>query len=584
MCLYDAGGIDTLDLSGYNTVSKIDLNAGAFSDCNDMTKNISIAYTTVIENAVSGGGNDTLIGNSVANTLNGGAGNDTFNGGGGGDTFIGGTGTDTVTYTSEIASLTIDMLTSANGTGNAQGDTFNSIESVIGSGFNDTISGTNGNETIDGGAGNDILNGRSGNDAIIGGAGTDTAIFAGNFSAFAFNYNAVTSIYTVYNPDGSIDTVTGVENFQFTDGTKTAVQLPITTGVPQRHVTITNLTLSQNEGNSGTTTYTFDVHLDGSDYSSQTVNYTIAGNGMNPANAADFTGALSGTLTFAPGETVKTVTVSVVGDTTLEQNETFVLTLTTPSTGLVIDTPTSTSTIVNDDAPPVNIINGTAAGETLIGTTGVDQINGLDGNDILVGGAGADALNGGNGNDIASYSNATSAVVADLGLPASNTGDAAGDTYVGIEGLTGSAFNDQLLGLDTADTLDGGDGNDLLWARGGDDILIGGNGNDSLYGLDGNDILNGGAGNDYMAGGTGNDRFIFAADFGKDAISDFQAGIGVSDIIELSLGTAFDTYNEVMAAATQVGSDTVIMIDANNSITLTGVLISSLVADDFSFV
>ena len=400
MCLYDAGGIDTLDLSGYNTASKIDLNAGAFSDCNDMTKNISIAYSAVIENATGGSGADTLIGNAVANTLNGGAGDDTLSGGGGADTFVGGIGNDTVTYALEAAGLTIDMLFGANGTGNAAGDTFNSIETLIGSNLIDNISGTNSNETIVGGGGNDILNGRGGNDAIDGGAGTgDIAVFSGNFSTYAFNYNAGTSTYTVYNPDGNIDTVTGVESFQFTDITKTAAQLPIIAGTPQRHVTIVNLNASQNEGNSGTTIFSFEVRLDAVAFANQTINYSVAGNGVNAANASDFSGVLSGTLTFAVGETLKTVTVSVVGDTTAEQNETFALSLSAPSSGLVIDTTSSTSTIVNDDAFGPNIINGTAGADTLTGTAGIDQINGLAGDDYLDGGAGSDFLNGGDGND-----------------------------------------------------------------------------------------------------------------------------------------------------------------------------------------
>jgi serralysin len=49
-------------------------------------------------------------------------------------------------------------------------------------------------------------------------------------------------------------------------------------------------------------------------------------------------------------------------------------------------------------------------------------------------------------------------------------------------------------------------------------------------------------------------------------------------------GTAFDTYAEVMAAATQVGSNTVITFDATTSITLENITRTSLVADDFRFI
>ena len=433
LCIYDAAGNDTLDLSGYTTASNIDLNPGAFSDANSMTKNISIAYTAVIENAVGGNGNDTLTGNSVANVLNGGGGDDTFNGGGGGDSFIGGIGNDTVTYATEAAGLTIDMSTPGSGTGNALGDSFTSIEKVVGSGFNDNIYGSTGNETLDGGNGNDVLNGRGGNDTIIGGAGTDTAVFAGNFAQYAFNYNSGTQTYTVYNPDGSIDTVTGVENFQFADVTKTAALLPITTGTPVRSVTIVNVTPSQNEGNAGTTAFTFQVQLDGSAFSSQTVSYAIAGNGANPTDATDLSGPLSGTLTFAVGETVKTVTVLVNGDSIFEQNETFALTLSAPSSGLSLTTVSATSTIMNDDAGGWNVINGTAGNNTLVGTAAADQINGLAGDDYLDGGAGSDILNGGDGNDRIVYDA--------VDLPANVNGGAGTDILLINSGTLPTGYN-----------------------------------------------------------------------------------------------------------------------------------------------
>ena len=76
-----------------------------------------------------------------------------------------------------------------------------------------------------------------------------------------------------------------------------------------------------------------------------------------------------------------------------------------------------------------------------------DTFNGFSGNDLFVGGAGADSFNGGSGGtDTVSYDNATAAVTANLTSPASNTGDAAGDTYVSIENLIGSDFNDTLVG------------------------------------------------------------------------------------------------------------------------------------------
>jgi serralysin len=88
VCIYDAGGNDTLDLSGFSTKSTISLVAGTFSDCNEMTNNISIAYSATIENAVGGSANDTITGNDADNVLTGGRGNDTIDGGAGNDVAV----------------------------------------------------------------------------------------------------------------------------------------------------------------------------------------------------------------------------------------------------------------------------------------------------------------------------------------------------------------------------------------------------------------------------------------------------------------------------------------------------------------
>ncbi len=94
--IWDGGGRDTLDFTGFKSRSTIDLNAGHFSDADGMTKNISIAFGTLIESAIGGTGNDILIGNNAANTLRGGGGNDTIKAGKGADRLSGGTGNDTL--------------------------------------------------------------------------------------------------------------------------------------------------------------------------------------------------------------------------------------------------------------------------------------------------------------------------------------------------------------------------------------------------------------------------------------------------------------------------------------------------------
>lgn len=76
--IYDAGGNDTLDLSGWSTPVVIDLAAGAFSSGNGMTDNIAVAYNTDIENAVGGSGTNKISGNALSNRLVGGVKNDTI--------------------------------------------------------------------------------------------------------------------------------------------------------------------------------------------------------------------------------------------------------------------------------------------------------------------------------------------------------------------------------------------------------------------------------------------------------------------------------------------------------------------------
>jgi serralysin len=94
IAIWDAGGVDTLDFSGWNTASKIDLNPGASSDGGGQTTNVQIAFDTMIERAIGGGGNDSITGNFAANILSGGGGSDTIGGGSGNDRLIGGSGGD----------------------------------------------------------------------------------------------------------------------------------------------------------------------------------------------------------------------------------------------------------------------------------------------------------------------------------------------------------------------------------------------------------------------------------------------------------------------------------------------------------
>lgn len=123
---------------------------------------------------------------------------------------------------------------------------------------------------------------------------------------------------------------------------------------------------------------------------------------------------------------------------------------------------------------------GTSGNDTLNGGAGNDVLRGLVGDDILVGGAGADVIDGGAGMDIASYVGATADVAASLATRRGTAGDAAGDRFVGIEGLAGGSGNDSLTGDALANRLTGGQGDDLLIGGAGADTLDGGTGTNTV--------------------------------------------------------------------------------------------------------
>src|SRR5262249_4772982 len=104
--------------------------------------------------------------------------------------------------------------------------------------------------------------------------------------------------------------------------------------------------VTQPEGNSGTTSFVFTVSLSQASGKTVTVNYATA-DGTATAGS-DYTAA-SGTLSFAPGDLSKTVTVLVNGDTAVEPDETFFVKLTN-LTNATIAVGQGTGTILNDDS------------------------------------------------------------------------------------------------------------------------------------------------------------------------------------------------------------------------------------------
>ncbi|OYX42885.1 MAG: hypothetical protein B7Z02_10590 [Rhodobacterales bacterium 32-67-9] len=185
--------------------------------------------------------------------------------------------------------------------------------------------------------------------------------------------------------------------------------------------------------------------------------------------------------------------------------------------------------------------------DTISAGAGNDTVYAGDGNDSISGGSGTDSIDGGAGTDTASYSGAASGVNVNLAYGSGSLGDAAGDSLTGVENLSGSGYNDYLVGDGGAnsitggggaDSLVGGAGADTLDGGSGDDLLRGGAGNDSLLGGIGNDSLSGGLGSDTIDGGDGNDTILGGAAGGQEGIG--GAGTIGSSFTAISLGTFAD--------------------------------------------
>ncbi|MBV7397471.1 calcium-binding protein, partial [Mameliella sediminis] len=250
-------------------------------------------------------------------------------------------------------------------------------------------------------------------------------------------------------------------------------------------------------------------------------------------------------------------------------------------------------------AVTVALFNNTASGghaagdslvsiENLTGSDFDDVLSGNGGRNVFIGGAGGDAFYGGGSSDTVSYETSNAAVTVALFNNTASGGHAAGDSFVSIENLTGSDFDDVLSGDANANTFIGGAGgdemyggfsrdtasyatsnagvtvalfnntasgghaagdslvsienltgsdfDDVLSGNGGRNVLVGGAGDDGLYGGGAADTLDGGEGNDTLVGGSGPDQFVFGASSGQDTVLDFDDG---TDLIQLTGGLTF---------------------------------------------
>ncbi len=236
LSIWDGGGVDTLDFSGWNSNSVINLNEGAFSSGGGSGRptleaariavgdpnltmagldviltrngsldgmlhdNVSIAYGAVIENAVGGGGNDQLIGNNVDNVLTGNGGNDAITGAGGNDTLDGGTGLDTMKggvgndlyIVDDAGDLVAELISEGTDTVRSSIDyTLNAnVENLVLTGAARSGTGNELANTLTGNALGNQLNGLAGNDVLVGGDGVDFLTGGAGADKFVAEINA----------------------------------------------------------------------------------------------------------------------------------------------------------------------------------------------------------------------------------------------------------------------------------------------------------------------------------------------------------------------------------------------------------
>lgn len=371
---------------------------------------------------------------------------------------------------------------------------------------NDRISGLAGNDILLGGGGDDILNGGLGKDTLNGGTGIDTAVFS--------DWDALPSI-TLSRLSSTITLGEGTEEGTavLSRSTFTRVGTVVSTVETDTLISIEN--------------------VKGSIFSDKITGNSLS-NTLDGAGGNDIIAGGRGTDVMVGGDGIDTTSFAGPSTFTVSQSVNASLltgiATTTRSSFFAADE-TETDTITGFE----NLI-GSDGNDTLTGDGQANTLDGGKGNDTLAGLGGLDRLVGGEGTDTADYTASVLSVQVDLGAATAFGGDAAGDTLVEIENVTGSDIG--------SDTLRGDGIANILRGLGGNDILTGGTGGDTLDGGDGFDTA------DYSTEGA-----IFI-----DLAANLTAGASVGDTfigIERFVGGAGE--NEMKGNA-----------EANDFVALTG--------------
>ena len=319
--------------------------------------------------------------------------------------------------------------------------------------------GGDGNDLLNGEAGNDVLIGGSGNNVFDGGLGRDTVDYSNAENGVVVN---LTDAIATNNGYGGRDIIFSTENITgsaFDDNIVGNAQRNIFNGGDGKDVLDGGLGNDELIGGSGNDELIggpgIDVLIGGS-------GDNVLDGGSGSIDTADYSDAKNGVVVNL-----------TTGAATNNGNG--------GSDGLINIENVIGSAFTDN-------ITGNSGDNTINGGGGIDNLDGKDGNDVLIGGSGNNVLDGGSDIDTADYSNAKNGVVVNLftGV-ATNNGNGGKDTLISIENVTGSAFNDVLLGGLVNHVLTGGAGNDIIEGGTGNDILFGGPGEDTLRGFSGQD-------------------------------------------------------------------------------------------------
>ena len=148
------------------------------------------------------------------------------------------------------------------------------------------------------------------------------------------------------------------------------------------------------------------------------------------------------------------------------------------------------------------------------------------------------------------------------------------DKLSNFEDIRGTIYKDKLIGSNAKNTIEAGDGNDVIKGLGG---------RDKIYGGIGRDKIDGGKGKDKLWGDRGADKFIFKGKFGDDTIKDFETDNKGEKIVLKKIGS-IESFDDLMQNHISDVKGSAVIEDGNgNSITIEGITMSELAANDFLF-